>query len=98
MRKFVINVFLLIVTIGLPLSIFDKYQEDSRIIVSIQVSVFLLVFIGSALLTYLNNKNRKEDKEHKGWWIAFQTFGIFGICYSGYVLTLLYLFRNLGQM
>ncbi len=94
MKKNFVNLAILAIGYFAPLYIFHKFQSDIFIIESIQISVFVTLFIGSALLTYLNNKNRKQDKEHKWWWPMFMIIGILGLCYSGFVLGILFLFRH----
>lgn len=93
-KKIVFNIVLLFSTYVVPLFIFNRYQDDYRNIDLRQNTVFIVLFIGAILLIYLNNKYRKQDSDHKWLWIIFAIIGILGLCYSGFILALLFLFRN----
>ncbi len=94
MRKNILNLCILLLTILLPFKIFDYYQNDSRYIDSIQIPVFFIVFVGSALLVYINHKNQKQAQKNRWWWILFEIIGVIGVLYSGFVLSLLLMFHN----
>ena len=52
------------------------------------------LFSGAILLIYLNNKYRKQAKNYKWIWIIFEIIGFLGLCYSGFVLFVLFGLRN----
>ncbi len=95
MRKNLINVAILGVGIFLPLRALSLVQYDVRRVESIQLSVDIVVFAASLLLVYFNRKNRKQAETSKGWWLAFEIIGVLGICYSVFILTVLFLFRHM---
>ncbi len=92
--KTLTNFGLLIVTYILPLSVFASSQDDYSNIETIQKIVFSVLFIGAALLTYLNFINIKTKKKGKWIWILFEIIGICGLVYSGIVLYLIFVFRH----
>ena len=91
-----VNILVILLGFFLPLSLFYKAQYDVNLVQSIQVPVHLILFAGSFLLTYINQKNRKQSPKGKWkwWWLTFEIIGVLGLCYSSFILTLLYLFRH----
>jgi hypothetical protein len=53
-----------------------------------------IIFLISSILIYLNNKFRKEEKEHKWIWLFFMLSGITVLSYSSVILCLLFAFRH----
>ena len=92
MNKNILNTLLLFVTLLLPLYLMNLYQNSVNI-ESIQIFLHIVMFLGSILLMYLNNKYRKQLKRNI-WYTIFQIIGFFGLLFSGFVLFLLYSFRN----
>lgn len=93
-KRIVINILLIVVACIIPLHYFDIKQNDSRAIDSIQFPIFLILFIGAGLLTYLNHRFRKQALEKKWAYLIFETIGIIGLIYSAGILWLLWEFRN----
>ena len=93
-KKIVLNIVLLFTTYMVPLYIFRHYEDDYRNIDLRQYTVFTALFVGSVLLIYLNNKYRKQVVKYKWLWVIFIIVGILGLSYSGFVLSLLFLFRD----
>ena len=60
MKKIVTNFVLLVGTYIVPLYVFRQNQDNYPDIEIIQKTVFLVLFFGAILLTYLNHKNRKS--------------------------------------
>jgi len=94
MKKIVTNFVLLVGTYIVPLYVFRQNQDNYPDIEIIQKTVFLVLFLGAILLTYLNHKNRKSLDNLKWFWIGFEAIGILGIIYSAVILYLLFAFRN----
>lgn len=94
-KKIFVNIILLFTTYVVPLYIFRYYQDEYRNVNLRQYTVFTVLFFGSILVTYLNNKYRKLDVKNKWLWILFELIGIVGLCYSVFVLFLLFSLRNL---
>lgn len=90
-KKITFNVALLIFTLFLPLYFLYLQKEVSFLVGTMW---FGLPFLGSALMTFLNNKYRKQDLHHRWLWIIFMIIGVLGLCYSGFVLFVLFLYRN----
>ncbi|MDO8659517.1 MAG: hypothetical protein Q7K54_02850 [Candidatus Parcubacteria bacterium] len=93
-KKIVLNIVLLFTTCIAPYFYLYISQEDSIKMESIQTPTLMILFIGSALLTYLNNKYRKHVLSYKLLWIVFEAIGILGLIYSIFVLYLLFVFRH----
>ncbi len=93
-NKIIINTTLLIFTYVLPLYIFSKYQDDYLHIDSIQKWVFVILFFGSTLITYLNHKNQVQVEKFKTLWVSLQILGVLGIIYSVTALYLIFAFRK----
>lgn len=93
-KKIIVNILLLCLACFLPLYILHSYNYDSRIIESIQVRILIIVFIGAGLLFYLNHKYRKQALTKKWIWLIFEIVGIVGLCYSGFILWLIFVFRH----
>ena len=94
MKKNILNIILLAGTYFLPLYFMNLYKDSSILIGKIQTPIHMILFLGSALLTYLNHKNRKKALIRKWWWLVFEIIGIAGLLYSTFVLVILFLFRN----
>ena len=94
MKKIILNIILLVGTYLLPLYVFHRYQNDYNNTELRQNILFIVLFLGSALVTYLNNKYRKQDTDYKWIWVIFEILGVLGLLYSGVVLYLLFSFRN----
>lgn len=94
MKKIITNFALLVGTYIVPLYVFRQNQDNYSNIETIQKTVFLVLFLGAILLTYLNHKNRKSSEHLKWFWIGFEAIGILGIIYSAVILYLLFAFRH----
>lgn len=94
MKKVTINIILLIATYFVPLYIFNQHQNDYNNVDLRQYSVHIVLFIGAAILTYLNHKNRKQALEKKWIWTIFEIIGILGVLYAGGILLILFSFRH----
>lgn len=79
----------------MPLYILHQYQNDWRNIYIIQNYVLSVIFIGSIFLIYLNNKYRIKVLIYRWLWVVFMIIGMIGLCYSGFILFLIYSTRNL---
>ncbi len=94
-KKIILNLVLLVTTYVVPLFVlYNNHNNYGDIVFRIQNTVFIVFFLGSAFLTYLNNKYRKHAKDHKWLWTIFEIIGILGLCCSGFILWLLFSFRN----
>lgn len=93
-KKILLNFVLFGTVYVVPLYLFNLYQNDYRFIDFRQNAIFLVLFFGSAFLIYLNNKYRKQEIKYKWIWLIFEIVGLLGLCYSGFVLALLFAFRN----
>ena len=91
--KIILNLVLLIVTYFLPLYFLYLQQEVD---IFIGVIGFSFLFFGAVFLTYINNKYRKQAVNHKWLWLVFMVIGILGLCYSGFILFLLFLYSNIN--
>ena len=93
-KKIMLNVLMILLFYFIPLFYFGTKQNDSRVIDSIQTPIFLIIFLGSAILACLNNFFRKHTADKKWVWIIFEIIGFAGLIYSAGVLCLLYEFRH----
>lgn len=93
-KKIVLNIVLLFAAYVVPLYLLYAFQDNAIKIDKIQIPALLVLFIGSVLLTYLNYQHRKQAVKHKWLWVIFAVIGILGLCYSGFVLSLLFLFKD----
>jgi hypothetical protein len=93
-KKFVLNIVLLIGACLTPWYLLYIFQGDTVKMEQIQVPLLFIIFIGSSLLIYLNNKYRKQDTQYKWSWLFFIVVGIVGLLYSGFVLFLILSLRN----
>ena len=93
-KKIVLNIVLLLTTYVVPLYLLYTFQDSAIRIGKIQIPALLVLFFGSVLLTYLTNKHRKQAVKHKWLWIIFEIIGVVGVCYSGFILSLLFLLRH----
>ncbi len=92
--KIILNVILLIGGCFTPLYILYHYQNKTLEMESIQYPALIILFIGSVLLTYLNNKYRKQSGNRKWLWLVLEVIGILGLGYSVFVLFLLFLYSD----
>lgn len=90
----VLNIILLIIAYIIPLYVLYLYQNDWRNIYTIQNIVFVILFVGSALIIYLNNQYRKQFQIHKWFWVISEIIGIVVLLGSGFVLFLIFSLRN----
>lgn len=95
-KKIVLNIILLSTTYIIPLYLLYTSQDSAIKIGKIQTPALLVLFLGSVLLTYINNKYRKQAVNHKWLWLIFMIIGILGLCYSGFILFLLFLYNNIN--
>lgn len=94
-KKIILNIILFIIIYVIPLFILHQHQDDlGDIVYVIQNYVFIIIFFGSILFIYLNNKYRKQTSNLKWIWILFEVIGIIGLCGSGFVLFLIFGLRN----
>ena len=93
-KKIILNVVLLFTTYVVPVYFLYSFQKDIIKMEKIQIPTLLVLFIGSALLIYLNNTYRRKALDHKLLWIIFIVIGIAGLCYSSFILLVLFLLRN----
>jgi len=93
-KKIILNIVFLLTTCVVPLYLLYTFQDSAIKIGKIQTPALLVFFLGSALLTYLNNKYRKQEKKYKWLWIIFEIIGILGLCYSGFIFLLLLLYKD----
>jgi len=93
-KKITLNVVLLLATFFAPLYFLYSFQSDLIKMELIKIPMLLIMFLGAILLTYLNNKYRREILNNKWLWLVFMIIGVMGLCYSVFVLFLLFLFRN----
>lgn len=93
-KKVTINIALLAFTYMLPLFWFNHTQNEYGNVDLIQRVVFGILFMGAALVTYLNYKNRKQTQNLKWLWLIFEIVGILGCVYSLFFLFLMFVFRN----
>ncbi|KKQ02893.1 MAG: hypothetical protein US12_C0024G0001 [Parcubacteria group bacterium GW2011_GWA2_36_24] len=94
-KKIILNIILLFAIYIMPLYILHQYQNDWRNIYIIQNYVLSVIFIGSIFLIYLNNKYRIKVLIYRWLWVVFMIIGMIGLCYSGFILFLIYSTRNL---
>lgn len=92
-KKIVLNIVLLSMFCVLPFYLLYISQDSTIKMEKVQIPMLLILFLGSLALTYINNKHRKGHSK-KMLWIIFEILGIIGLCYSSFILILLYLFRN----
>ena len=90
-KKNVLNIILLVGTYFFPLYFLYLQKE---VTISVGFIWFGLLFFGSALLTYLNNKYRKKNFQPKWLWSFFMILGIIGLCYSGFILWILLIYKD----
>ncbi len=93
-KKIILNIVLLLTTYVVPLYTLHQYRNDYQKIDLRQYTVFFILLIGSVLLTYFNNKYRRQEKGRKWLWVTFELVGIFGLLFSILVLCLLFSLRN----
>ncbi len=93
-KKIALNIILLLTTYITPLYILYTSQDSILKMEKIQIPMLVLLFIGSLLITYLNNKYRRSVQNYKWLWVLFEIIGVIGLLYSGSILLLLYAFRN----
>ena len=67
---------------------------QKEVTISMEAIGLIFLFVGSAILTYLNYKYIKRGLNHKWLWCIFQIIGILGLLYSIVFLSLLYSLRN----
>jgi hypothetical protein len=91
MKKGLSNATIIIVTCVFPLLVLHFSRDNSRDIQLLQYVVFGILFVGSALLTYLNWDRKTETKFFH---FLFKILGVVGILYSGAILWLLFSFRH----
>lgn len=94
LKKIFVNVVLLFTTYVVPLYLLYTFQDSAIKIGKIQTPALSVLFFGSVLLTYLNNKYRKQAQNHKWLWVIFQIIGVLGLCFSAVILFILFLYRN----
>lgn len=88
-KKQNLSLVLIFFTYLLPIYFLYSNKENS-ISQNVQIILLIMFFAGSILVSCLNWK--KEGS--KTWNLVFKYLGIAGFLYSGYVLVMLYLFRN----
>lgn len=93
-QKMWTSILLLVLTYVVPLYIFRQYQNDYINIDLIQKVVFAILLIGSVILVYINDKNRRQIENLKWLWLLFEILGILGTVYSIGVLLLIFVFRH----
>ena len=93
-KRFALNLILICATFVLPWYFLYQNQKDILKMKSIQVPILTIIFLGAGVLTILNHKYRKQALENKWIWLVFELIGIAGLCYSGFILWLLYSFRH----
>ena len=89
LKKISLNLFILI-----PYSLLSFYQTDTLKMQSIQTYLLAIIFIGAAVLFYLNHKFRRQALNKKWVWVIFEILGIVGVIFSSGILFLIYSFRN----
>ena len=94
LKKISLNVILLITTYLIPYSLLSFYQTDTLKMQSIQTYLLAIIFIGAAVLFYLNHKFRRQALNKKWVWVIFEILGIVGVIFSSGILFLIYSFRN----
>lgn len=93
-KKIVLNIVLLFTTYIVPLYIFYQNQNEYRNIDFRQNTVFIILFLGSVLIIYFDDKYRKQLASNKWTWMIFEVIGILGLLYSAFVLSILFMFRH----
>lgn len=93
-NRIILNLVLLFATFVLPVYFLYANQESIILMKKIQVPLLLTLFVGSLLLFFANYKFKKEIPEQKILWIVFEMIGAGGFLYSGFLLLLLYSFRD----
>lgn len=94
MQRMGANLALVVIAYIIPLYVFNKNQNNYVGVQAIQWGVFVVLFLGAALLTYLNIKNIKTLDRLKWFWGLFIIIGVLGLIYAGFALYLLYSFSN----
>ena len=82
LKKISLNVILLITTYLIPYSLLSFYQTDTLKMQSIQTYLLAIIFIGAAVLFYLNHKFRRQALNKKWVWVIFEILGIVGVIFS----------------
>jgi hypothetical protein len=93
-KKLIFNFILILVFFVWPWYFLYQNQNSTLEMKSIEIPALLVIFFGAILLIYLNRKYRKQSLCNKWIWVVFQMIGIVGLCYSGFILWLLYSFRH----
>ncbi len=94
-KKIIFNIALLFSIYVMPFYLVYTSQDSAIRLGKIQTPALLVIFFGSILLIYLNNRYRKSDLNRKWLWVIFEVIGIIGLCYSAFILFLIFSFRNL---
>lgn len=92
-KKIFVNTFIFTGTYFIPLYLFFSYQNDINIIKKIQIPLSIIMFLGSAILIFLNHLNYKKENK-KILWLLFLATGVIGLVLSGIVLFLLFSFKE----
>ncbi len=93
-KKIFLNIFLLLTVYVLPFYLLYHYQDSGIKVGKGQVPLLVVLLFGSFLLIYLHNEHGKQSAKPKWLWIFFEIIGILGLCYSAFVLALLFVFRD----
>ena len=90
MSKKIINIGVLIIT-SIPILLLQSFQDSAIEMGKFQLPLFIILFLGGILLTYISNINRKESTHHKWVWIFFMLIGVYEFCVSGVSLFLIFI-------
>lgn len=94
-KKIAINIIVLIMTYVLPLYLLYSFQESAIKLGRIQNLALVVLFVGGGLLTFLNNKYRRENINNKWLWLFFIVVGLLGLLYSGLILCLILITKDM---
>ena len=92
-KSTILNVFIVFVAYLAPLYYLYTNQEAKNIL-EVQKFVFIVMFVGSLFLSYINYVNMKELRMSKPAALVFEIIGLAGVLYSGTVLYLVFVFRH----
>ncbi len=96
MQKVIGSIIVVIGTYIIPLFILNQSQNNSLELEKVQWGVFVILFLGSVGLTYLNYRNIATEKTLKWVWILFEVIGVLGVLYSVFALYIIYGFSHFG--
>jgi len=93
MIKNALNIILVSISFSLFWFLYT-IQNDLIRMKDLQMPLLFGILISSFFLAWINHKNQKNAVSHRWWWILFEIVGIVGLLYSGFILTILLMFRN----